>query len=366
MRNLTRERFLAVSTAAVPLLAVSAVLLLAPIRTPGQVLASRANATSKSTSAGTPAKYKAPRMPDGKPDFTGYWTNQTATPLERPASFNGREFLTPEEVAEIEQLSIRKDLPKAPPGSVGGYNAIFIEPRKVNATRRTSMITDPKDGKLPPLTPEAKQKYAAERLYRDQHHADDAQHMYVWDRCLWMPNIGPPMMPYAYNNSYHIVQTPGQVAIAAEMLHDFRVIPVDGRPHGNSPRWSGDPVGHYEGDTLVVETILLNGRAEWDDGNVKPSMKAFSAFSIYYHTSSRTRVTERFTRTAPDILLYQFTIEDPTIYTSPWSGEITMRSSKDPVYEYACHEGNYALVDILSGVRAEEKAAAEKSGASKQ
>ena len=305
-----------------------------------------------------PKKYSPPRLADGRPDFSGFWSNHTATPLERPDQFQGREFLTPAEAVEIEARSVRVDQKKPPPGSVGGYNAIFFEGRRVNATLRTSMITDPKNGKLPPLTPQAQKRFAAERAYRDEHPADDAQHMYVWDRCLWMPNIGPPMMPYAYNNTYQIVQSHDHVAIAAEMMHDFRVIPVDGRPHGAAARWSGDSVGHYEADTLVVETTNLNGKADWDDGNVNPAVNwaGRSAVLVPYHTGRKTHVIEKFTRTAPDVLLYQFTIEDPEIYTKPFSGEITMRPSMDPVYEYACHEGNYALPNILSGVRTEEKA----------
>ena len=270
--------------------------------------------------------------------------------------------VTPEEAADIERGAIRKDLPKAPPGSVGAYNAIFFEPKKVVATLRTSVITDPKNGKLPPLTPEAQQRYAAQRKYRDEHPADDAQHMYVWDRCLWMPNAGPPMFPYAYNNTYQIVQSHDHVAITAEMLHDTRIVPVDGRPHGNVRQWNGDSVGHYEGDTLVVETTHMNGKADWDDGAPSGSTNpaGHAAFLIYHRTSEKTRVVERFTRTAPDILLYQFTVEDPSIYTTPWSGEITMRASKFPVYEYACHEANYALENMLTGARAEEQAAREK------
>lgn len=358
MMEFTRDRLLAARAPLTFLLA--AVVFTAPMPMAAQGAAPAATVPAKNKSTARPAKYQPPRLPDGRPDFSGYWTNHTATPLQRPASFQGREFVTPDEAARIERGTVRVDQAKAPPGSVGGYNAVFFESRQVVATLRTSIITDPKDGKLPPFSAEAQRRFAAEREYRDQHPADDAQHLFVWDRCLWMPNIGPPMLPYAYNNTYHIVQTHDHVAIAAEMMHDFRTIPLDGRPHGSIPQWAGDSVGHYEGDTLVVETTNLNGRAGADDGTANPSVNwaGRSMFLIFHRTSDRTRVIERFTRTAPDILLYQFTIEDPSIYTAPWSGEITMRWSKDPVYEYACHEGNYALVNILGGVRAEEKAAA--------
>lgn len=351
MSALNRPRFLRACAALAPLLAVSAAVLLVPIRVSAQ--------------AAAPAKkYSAPRLPDGRPDFSGYWTNNTATPLVRPDRFKDREFLRPDEVESVEKATVRVDETRvkgAPcrfdagpngicpasvgggPGGVGDYNAVFLESgKKVVATLRTSIITDPKDGRMPPMLPEAQKKAADRRAYLLQHPFDSHENLTLSDRCIMSGNAGPPMLPGAYNNNYHIVQGRDFVGIESEMMHDFRPIPIDGRPHGTVPGWKGDSIGHYEGDTLVVETTNFNGRG--------------------FRGNATTRVTERFTRTAPDILLYQFTVEDPAVYTRPYSGEITMWPSKDPVYEYACHEGNYSMPLILSGARAQEREAATKGG----
>jgi len=237
---------------------------------------------------------------------------------------------------------------------VGDYNAAFKEDsRWIVSTKRTSIITDPKDGRMPPLTPEARKRFEADQDYHKQHPHDGAEDMTTIERCITWISSGPPMLPTFYNNNYQLVQTRDYVAILTEMIHDVRVIPLDGRPHGNVRQWMGDSRGHWEGDTLVVETINFNGKRGWfgtpmteGGGGKRPDEKM--------------RVIERFTRTAPDILLYQFTVDDPGMYTKPWSGEIPMRSMNGPVYEYACHEANYAMVNILSGSRTEEREAANK------
>ena len=316
-------------------------------------------------------KYSPPRLADGRPDFTGYWTNNTATPLERPDSFNGREYLRPEEVAGIQKATVRIDETRVKgtpcviqprpgancpavggaggPGGVGDYNAVFLESgKKVVSTLRTSIIIDPKDGKLPSMTPEAKRIMEIEAAHQREHPFDGPEDLSNTDRCL--SGTGIPMLPYAYNNTYHIVQSHDFVAMVAEVMHDQRLIALDGRPHGSVRQWMGDSVGHYEGDTFVVETTNFNGKRGWP------------GLAIGQRTDEKMKITERFTRTAADVLLYQFTVDDPGIYTRPYTGEITMWPSKDPVYEYACHEGNYSMPLILSGARADEKAAATKTG----
>ncbi|MEO8051437.1 MAG: hypothetical protein ABI833_13550 [Acidobacteriota bacterium] len=226
---------------------------------------------------------------------------------------------------------------------------MFLESgKKVVSTLRTSIIIDPKDGKLPPLVPEAQRKMDADAAYQLKHPFDGPEDLSVQDRCL--SGTGVPMLPYAYNNTYQIVQSHEFVGIVSEVMHDQRMIPVDGREHGKVRQWMGDSVGRYEGDTLVVETTNFNGKRGWPGVN------------IGNRSDEKMKVTERFTRTAADVLLYQFTVDDPGIYTRPYTGEITMWPSKDPVYEYACHEGNYSMPLILSGARADEKAAAAKSG----
>ena len=354
------------AVAALPFLAIATVVFLAPV--PGAAQAP-ANPTAKNAAANT-AKYNPPRTAGGRPDLVGFWSNNTATPLQRPDAFAGREFLRPDEVQAVEQGTKRDDNarvkgapcvvyiqnsncaasvggPRGGPGGVGDYNAVFLEDsKKVVATLRTSIVTDPKDGKVPPFTPEAKRRLDTDREYQKTHAFDGPENLSNMDRCLTGGQAGPPMLPGAYNNTYHIVQTNNHVAIAAEMIHDVRIIPVDGRPNDNVRQWLGEPRGRWEGDTLVVETTNFNGRRNWFFANTGK------------RTDEKMRVTERFTRTAPGILLYQFTVDAPGIFTAPWSGEVPMTLSKDPIYEYACHEGNYSMPLILSGARTEEKLAA--------
>ena len=296
------------------------------------------------------AAWKPSRLADGHPDLQGYWTNNTATPLQRPAGAG--EFLTADEVKAR----------AAGRGGQGGQNrnnpfpSLFgiaagaAEARFV--MRRTSIITDPPDGKIPPMTPEAQKKFAADQEHHKLHPHDGPEDMGALERCITWITSGPPMLPTFYNNNYQIVQTHDHVAIATEMVHDVRIIPVDGRPHGDIRQWMGDSRGHYEGDTLVVEKINFNGKRGWFErsgtepgGEKRPDQKM--------------KVMERFTRTAPDVLLYQFTVDDPGIYTKPWSGEIEMQTLTTPLLEYACLEGDQGMELILKGARADEKAAAE-------
>jgi hypothetical protein len=304
-----------------------------------------------------PAKsttWTAPRLADGRPDLSGYWSNNTLTPLERPAALAGKEFVTGDEARVLEREARERTRASdrqasERPNEVGDYNAVFKEDSKwALPNGRTSIITDPKDGRMPPLTPEARKKFEADQTYHKEHPHDGPEDMTTIERCITWISSGPPMLPTFYNNNYQIVQTHDYLMILVEMIHDVRIIPLDGRPHGNITQWMGDSRGRWEGNTLVVETTSFNGKRGWfgtpmteGGGGRRPDAKM--------------RVIERFTRTAPDILLYQFTIDDPGTYTKPWSGEIPMRSFPGPVYEYACHEGNYGMQLILSGARSDEK-----------
>jgi hypothetical protein len=291
-----------------------------------------------------------PKTPDGVPDLQGIWTNVTITPLERPANLAGKEFFTPEEARAYEQQVVANNNADRRDGGAAAdvsraYNDFWYNRGdKVVKTLRTSLVIDPKDGRIPALTPEA-QKLAQERAaYRRAHPADGPEDRSLAERCLVWPTLGPPMLPSFYNNNYQIVQGPGYVAILVEMIHDVRLIPTDGRPHlpGNVRLWAGDPRGHWEGNTLVVETTNFTDKTNFRGSG--PGMK----------------LIERFTRTAPDTLMYEFTVNDAASFTRPWTAQVPMTKIEGPLYEYACQEGNYAMEGMLAGARAEEKAAAKK------
>jgi hypothetical protein len=317
------------------------------------------SATAQSPSAAKPkparsgARWTVPRTPDGQPDLQGIWTIGTATPFERPPELASKAFFTEQEAAEFEkQTAVARDSDRrgaSPDQDLrSAYNNSWYDwGSKVFKTRRTSIIIDPPDGRVPPLTPKAQEIYRAEMQRRLQPPAGP-EDIGLAERCLVFPTAGPPMLPYAYNNNYRIVQAPGYVTLLVEMVHDARVIPIDGRPHLNPAvrQWLGDPRGHWEGDTLVVDTTNFSGRTR---------------FGFLYNglTDENYHLTERFTPTDPDTILYQFTVDDPTIYTRPFTGELTMSRIPGPLYEYACHEGNYAMPGMLGGARAEEKKAAE-------
>jgi hypothetical protein len=278
-------------------------------------------------------------------NLEGIWTNATVTPFERPPEFAGKAFLTPAEAAAFEQQAQdRNNADRRETSSdadlTTGYNAFWWDRgTKVVSTLRTSIIVDPPNGRLPALTPDA-QKRAAERAEaRRLHPADGPEDLSLAERCIARP--GPPMIPAGYNNNHQIVQTPGYVVIFSEMMHDARIIPLDSRPHlpQSVRQWFGDARGHWEGKTLVVETTNFT-----DKTNFRGAGKDM-------------RLTERFTRVDPDTLLYQFIVVDPQSFERSWSGEIPLKKAPGPIFEYACHEGNYSLVNTLSAVRAEEKAA---------
>jgi hypothetical protein len=294
----------------------------------------------------------SPRTPDGQPDLQGVWDFRTITPLERPVALGTKEFFTEEEAANFEkEENRRQDRDQIDPevgglqypaGGVVPYNEFWYDRGdKIVGTRRTSLIVDPPNGRLPPMTDEGKKRADQRETQLGRPRADSWEDRPLQERCIVGLNAGPPMTPGAYNNDFQLFQTPGYVVILNEMIHDARIIPLDGRPHGRIRQWKGDSRGHWEGNTLVVDTTN------------------FKRETSLPNSSANTHLVERFTRTDADTLLYEFTVEDPTMWTRPWTAVVPMRKSNDPIYEYACHEGNYAMAGILAGARAAEKAAEE-------
>jgi hypothetical protein len=317
-------------------------------------------------SAQAPAKpsatsWASARTADGQPDLQGTWTNATLTPLQRPPELAGKEIFTAEEEAAFEQKRLQQnDVESGDDGQRGpadlarrAYNGAWFDrgTHGVN-TRRTSLVVEPSDGRVPPMTAEGKKKFDEAHASFAAHPADGPENRPLSERCILFPNAGPPMLPEPYNNNYQIVQAPGFVTIMAEMVHDVRVVPLDGRPHlpADISQWKGDSRGRWEGNTLVIDTTNF----AYNDK---------SRFGVAYDgfTDQNLHVTERFTRTGPSTIIYRATVDDPTIYTKPWTIETTLAKRAEPIYEYACHEGNYGMLGILSGERAQEKTAAAKA-----
>jgi hypothetical protein len=297
------------------------------------------------------APYKVPRTPDGQPDLQGFWSNATYTPLERPDNVT-KEFYTPAEAAAAEKAAAARESAETEPGTVADVHYDFtqfgLDRSQATLARslRTSLIVDPKNGKLPPITAEGKKILAAraEEAKRLGGRWDSAQSNQLDDRCIIMAGPGPPMMDAAYNSNYHIVQAPGFVMILTEMIHDVRIIPIDNRPQPPSQvrQWVGLSRGRWEGDTLVVETTNFNGK------------------NAFRGASENLKVTERFTRTADDTISYKFTVEDPTTWDRSWTADAPLVKTEGPIFEFACHETNYGIANILAGARADEKKAAEQ------
>jgi len=308
-------------------------------------IAAAAQAPSAATNQKGKKAWVAPRTAGGHPDFEGFWTNATLTPFERPRELAGKEFFTEDEAAEFEKRTLeasnRDRRGSTPEADVAqAYNeAWFDRGTKVFPTRRTSIVVDPPDGRVPPLTPRA-QRAAAVRAEAQQGLPKGPEDMSLPVRCILWPTAGPPMVPGPYNNNYQIVQTSEYLAIYVEMIHDVRIIPLDGRPHlsQNIRPWMGDSTGHWEGDTLVVDTTNFTDKTH------------------YRGSDQNLHLVEKFTRTGPDTMLYRFTVDDPTAFTKPWTGEIAMTKTEGPLYEYACHEGNYSMTNILRAARVAEKA----------
>ncbi len=312
------------------------------------------------------AAQDAPRTPWGDPDLQGTYTNKTITPLERPEALGDKAFLTDEEVAAQEQARVdrNQELLVAPPrrtvagGNVGGYNNFWLD-GGTRPTGRTSLISDPPNGRLPVRTADAADRKAAhDAAFPVEGPFDSWEDLELNDRCLvW--SAGPPMLPSAYNNNFMIMQTPGYVAIYVEMIHDFRIIPIDGRGHvpASIRQWHGDARGRWEGDSLVVETTNLR-RTEANAGAVGGDPVLLRMANG--RDDDTITVTERFTRTGPGTVHYEFTVDDPTHWERSFSGEFpftTFPADELPyLFEYACHEGNYSMTNILAGERARELA----------
>ena len=307
-----------------------------------------------STAAGaSTAKGKAwtpPHTKDGQPDLQGIWSNAVLTPLERPADLAGKQVFTEQEAAAwVKQTRERNNMDRrdgaGTDADVGrAYNDFWWDRgTTIVKTRRTSLVVDPPDGRIPALTPEAQKRAADRNQARRLHPADGPEDRPLMERCILLNSAGPPMVPSAYNNNYQIVQTPGAVLILNEMIHDVRVIPTDGRPHLPSSirQWMGDSRGHWEGNTLVVDTTNFT-----DKSNFRGS-------------GENLHLVERFTRMDAETLVYQFTVEDPSSFTKPWTAEITSTKIAGPIYEYACNEGNYGMTGLLSAARAEEQRTAK-------
>ena len=307
----------------------------------------------------------AARTPWGDPDLQGTYTNKTITPLERPEALADKEFLTDEEVATQEQARLDRNdqllhaaaRRTVAGGSVGAYNNFWLD-GGTRPTGRTSLIFDPPTGRMPPRTSDgAQRKSAHDQVFPVAGPFDSWEALELNDRCLaW--SAGPPMLPSAYNNHFMIVQAPGYVVIHAEMIHDTRIIPIDGRAHVPTTmrQWHGDPRGHWDGDTLVVETTNIR-RTEANAGIVGGDQMLLRAANG--RTDDTITVTERFTRLDGDTVHYEFTVADSTHWTQPFSGEFPFvaLAPDETLFEYACHEGNYSMTNILGGERMLEKSA---------
>ncbi|MEE8130041.1 MAG: hypothetical protein V3T48_07130 [Vicinamibacterales bacterium] len=298
--------------------------------------------------------YTAPRTPDGQPDLQGFWTNQTYTRLERPDGVT-TPFYTEEEVAAIEGRAATRESAQTDPGTIPDVHYDFtqfgLDRSQSGFARnlRTSLIVDPPNGKLPPVTAEGQRRAAEVAAARERMGGrwDAAENNQLDDRCIMMAGAGPPMLNTGYNSTYHIVQAPGYVMILVEMIHDARVIPLSAVGREPPPEavrhWLGASRGRWEGETLVVETSNFNGK------------------NPLRGSSDKMRVIERFTRVAEDTIMYRFTVEDEATWETPWTAEMPMQQTRGPIFEHACHEGNYGLYNTLVGARLEEQQAAEEA-----
>lgn len=324
--------------------------------------------TAGQAAAQAKGAYKAPRTEWGHPNLQGNWNNATLTSFERPAKFGERLAMTADEAAEIEGAAAQhvvenakptdpklgiQDLPKdcgyGFSGTNCGYNNFWVDRGnsviRVNGEPRTSMMVDPPNGRMPAYTAEYRQRQVARRAARRGFGPlDGPEARGLGERCLMSfgTSAGPPMLPLMYNNTYTIVQTKDHVVITAEMVHDARIIPLSGKRNAvEVPRWMGNSVGHWVGETLVIETTN------------------FHPLQSYRGMSADGKVIEKLTRVAPNQILYRVTVDDPSTFAAPFTAELPFNATNELQYEYACHEGNYALPGILAGARAEEKAAAE-------
>jgi hypothetical protein len=287
------------------------------------------------------------RTPDGHPDLQGIWDYRSATPLERPARFAGREFMTPEEVREYERLAAEREdgrTPDDPTTAQSVHPSWWLDYGKtVVKTARTSLIVDPPDGKIPALSAEGQRRVAARRAAaKARGPADSHESRGLFERCITR-GVPEGLLPGPYNNNLQVIQTPDHVVLFTEMIHDARIVPMDGRPHAapHIRELLGDSRGRWEGDTLVVDTTN------------------FTDLTSFRGAGANLHLVERFTLLDANTLEYRFTVDDPSTWTRPWTVAYPMVRTEGQIYEYACHEGNYGLRNILSGARWEERAAAE-------
>jgi hypothetical protein len=341
---------------------VAAAVMAAVLLAPALAAAQAASGTAAKAATKAPAKAKSsalPRTADGQPDLQGYWTSLSFTPMERPAKYAGREFLTEEEVAQVYKEGVQhsyeftfNDLAETPVYDATVY-ALSAWQEGVAPNRRTSLVVDPPDGKIPALTPQAaKAREAARKVGPNQDYADPnapvkadaAEDLNLGERCLSFG--GPPILPGAYNSNFHIVQSAKNVLIEYEWGNEARIIPLDGSAHvsSNIHAWHGDSRGHWEGNTLVVETTNFRPGATFQGSNAKTL-----------------KITEYFTRTDQNTIEYKFTVDDPSTWTKPWSAVVPLSHMDGPIFEYACSENNNDAVNILAGARAADKAAAAKA-----
>jgi len=299
-----------------------------------------------------------PRTAWGQPDLGGVWDFRTITPMQRPRSRAEQEFLTAEEAASLERAAVDRNTDLAnraalrteatrsvdlgEEGAPGFYNNFWLDGgTRTVGTRRTSLIVDPPNGRMPAVTESSRERGRARREAQREHVADSWVNRSAFDRCILGFNAGPPITPGGYNQNVQLFQTPDHVVLVTEMVHTARVVPLVGRPvlSDGIRQWSGDSRGHWEGDTLVVETSNFNDQRRWRGST--PNMK----------------LVERFTRIDADTLEYEFTVTDPETWTTPWTAQIPMRRNDLTLFEYACHEGNHSMEGILAGARAQERAA---------
>jgi len=300
-----------------------------------------------------PKTWSVSRTPDGQPDLQGNWTNATVTPLERPEELAGKEFLTDAEAAAFQKQKLIQENSQAK-DDIHYDNVIWQSESYVKriSNQRTSLIVDPSDGKLPPLTPDARTRAAAlTEAARRRSSVDSAASRALGERCISRGNEGPPMLGANYNSNLQILQTANFVAIRHEMIHGVRIIPLDGRPHVGSHlrQLGGDSRGRWEGNTLVVDSTNFSDTTNFRAPSSLARQDIFASRDLH--------VTERFTRVDADTILYRFTVDDATTWTRPWSGEMLIRKWEGPILEYACHEGNYGLAFILGAARAQDQAA---------
>jgi len=307
-------------------------------------------AAGQSSSSGD-TEWTPPRRAWGHPDLQGHWTNDTFTPLERPIELGDKAEFTPEEAAAF--FKARLDALHGQAADDIHYDDALWQAENYDkvASLRTSLISSPRNGRLPALTAPAESRLPRQRATQRAVSADSAQSRSLAERCISWGNVGPPMLPPTYNANLEILQTEDLVVIRHEMMHDVRFIYLDGRPHPPpSVQWlAGHSVGRFEGQTLVVDTTNFTALTNFRGSPQNTRQDIFA--------TERLHVVERFTRTGEDSIRYEFTVEDPDTWVEPWSGEMDIRRTEGPIYEYACHEGNLGLANILRAGRAAERQA---------